>query len=503
MEVPLVTAISVAFVVVVATAAWMWVLNRRRQHSLFARLGIPGPAPDLFSGNWVQLKKDPLEVMEHWIEKHGKMFGYYVGEIPYVAITDLEMIKQCFVKEDNVVCNRPSLIVSIEPFGSSLVGLSGDEWKRVRTVLNPIFTSVKLKAVTEIIRRCADEMLEILDDYAERGCIVDMTKVSKGLSLDVITKSAFAWQVDCQRNPSDPLLLAVQRIFNDSDNFLILSAVRFPALRKAMERIFLYSSYFKMITHISDKILKVLELRQSGQSPRANDMLQLMLDAQTGSEDANVDFKKRAKAIEDRHLLANCFIFLAAGFDTTASSLSFVMHLLAKYPEEQELVFDEIQKTFPGDAELTYDGLQQLKYLDMVICETLRMYPPVVMFTSRRCKEDTMVMGQLFPAGVNVIVPVWHIHHDPELWPDPQRFDPKRFDGEKSRNSAAYLPFGIGPRMCIGKRFALLELKLAICKIVRKYKVFPCEQTQDPLKFSVPTVVLHPKSPICVKLQQR
>ncbi|KAG0417115.1 hypothetical protein HPB47_005874 [Ixodes persulcatus] len=124
MEVPLVTAIWAAFVVIVATAAWMWVLNRRRQHSLFARLGIPGPAPDLFSGNWAQLKKDPLEVMEHWIEKHGKMFGYYMGEIPYVAITDLEMIKQCFVKEDNVVCNRPSLIVSIEPFGSSLVGLS-------------------------------------------------------------------------------------------------------------------------------------------------------------------------------------------------------------------------------------------------------------------------------------------------------------------------------------------------------------------------------------------
>ncbi|CAN8019282.1 unnamed protein product [Ixodes persulcatus] len=256
---------------------------------------------------------------------------------------------------------------------------------------------------------------------------------------------------------------------------------------------------------VSDNVRHVIELRRKGQSPRTTDMLQLMLDAQAGIEDNTKNTGEGKKLMEDRHLLANCFIFLAAGFETTATSLAFIIHVLAKYPEEQDRILDELNKTFPEkDQELTYDGVQQLKRLDMVISESMRLYPPVILFISRACREDTTIMGQFFPAGVNIIVPTWHIHHDPDLWPEPFNFDPERFaEGLNATHSAAYLPFGLGPRVCIGKRFALLEIKMALCKMIRKYRIRQCEETQDPLKMVVPSVIINPEKGIHVKFEHR
>ncbi|CAN8019058.1 unnamed protein product [Ixodes persulcatus] len=502
MESSLLTTLVWATLVVAATAVLLWVLNRRHQHSLFRRYGIPGPKPDFFSGNWMQLKKNRLEVMESWIKTYGKVFGYYVGEVPYMVVTDLNIIKQCLVKEANIAFDRPDLVVNVEPFTSCLIGLGGEEWKRIRATLNPIFTSAKMKMVTQIIQNCADEMLEVLADLVQKGEIVDMATVTRGFSMDVITKSALAWQVDCQKNPTDPLLMGVQKVFEDVDNAVIVNAIRFPILRKILEWLYPYASYYKIINKITENVLNVVKLRRSGQSPRTTDMLQLMLDAQTSGEESSIGSGSNATVFEDRHLLSNCFLFLIAGFDTTASSLAFIMHVLAKYPEEQERVFNEISKAFPDGAELTYDGVQHLKRLDMVVCETLRLYPPVVLFVSRHCTRDTTVSGQFFPAGVNVLLPTWHVHHDPDFWPEPLKFDPERFsEGEKVQS--AYFPFGLGPRVCIGKRFALLEVKLATCNIIRRYRVSKCEQTQDPLRFVVPSVVLNPENGIRVRLQKR
>ncbi|KAM7314967.1 putative cytochrome P450 [Ixodes scapularis] len=293
-----------------------------------------------------------------------------------------------------------------------------------------------------------------------------MLQIAQGLSLDVISKCALAWKVNCQTNTTDPLLRAMHSVVDDAENTLIQYAIALPILRKIAEWIYPYASYYKITTKILDNVREVIEYRRSGQGSRTTDMLQLMLDAQAGKEAKATTSSKGDMLIEDRHLLSNSFLFLAAGFDTTALTLAFGAFLLAKYPEEQERVFNEIVSVFSEpDTELTYDGIQKLKRLDMLIAETMRLYPPVVLFVSRCCRQDTTIMGQFIPAGVNVLVPTWHVHHDPNLWPDPYRFDPERFaDGRNTHHPAAYLPFGLGPRGCIGKRFALLEIKMAMYK---------------------------------------
>lgn len=505
MDIPLWTTVT-SLILVVATGIFLSLLHRRRQHGFFRKYGIPGPEPDLLSGNYMQLKKDRIEVMEGWIKRYGKVFGFYLGERPYMVVTDLDIIKECFLKETNNFYNRPNIFLDFEPFRSSLIALSGFEWKKVRSALNPSFSASKMKMMTHIMSQCVEEMLEVLREHAERGEAVNMLDVSQGLTLDVIAKCALAWQVECQRNVTDPMLRAVRKVLLDLESVLVDGLVCFPPLRQAIEWLYPYSSYHDVTKQITDNLSKVIDLRRKKQGPRPTDMLQLMLNAQEDHQNAtSAHLGENTFFIRDRHLMANSFIFLVAGFETTATALAFVMHTLAKYPDEQDRVFRELTEVFPEKSQtLTYDGVQQLKRLDMVIREVLRLYPPVVLFVGRVCRQDTSVMGQFFPAGANVLVPTWHMHHNPDVWEDPNTFNPERFsEGKSAHHPAAYLPFGMGPRVCIGERFALLELKLVICHVLRRYRVTTSNRTNDPMKIAVTSVVIRPKECIEVKLELR
>ncbi|CAN7940488.1 unnamed protein product, partial [Ixodes hexagonus] len=384
-------------------------------------------------------------------------------------------------------------------------GHAGPEWKKVRSALNPSFSASKMKTMTPIIHRCVDVMLEVLHDHTDKGEMVNMLDVLQGLTLDVITKCALALQVDCQRNAADPMLAAVRKVFGDMDNILFDGLICFPLVRKIIQWIFPYSSYSDVTKQITDNVHKVIQLRRKKQGPRATDMLQLLLNAQEELDGATPGGGPDSSfLITDDHLVANSFGFLAAAFDTTSVTMAFAMHTLAKFPDEQDRIFHELTEVFPEKNQaLTYDGIHRLERLDMVIREVLRLYPPVVLFTSRVCRKDTTVMGQFFPAGVNVLVPPWHIHRSPDVWQDPLKFDPERFSEPMSAHHlAAYSPFGLGPRMCIGKRFALLELKLAICRVLQEYRITEPDRMRDPIKLTVSTVVLKPER-IEVRLERR
>uniref|UniRef100_A0A147BN64 Putative cytochrome n=1 Tax=Ixodes ricinus TaxID=34613 RepID=A0A147BN64_IXORI len=490
-----------------ATCGVIWVLKRRHRHGFFKRLGIPGPEPELLFGNWQQLRKDRINVMEDWIQKYGKTFGYFKGAVPFFIISDVEMIKQCVVKEAQTFYDRPEPSISIEPYIQTLLFLKGDEWKKVRTLMNPSFTSAKMKLMTRIIDACADEMLDVLSDKAKDEAPVDVGKVSCGFSLDVIAKCALAWQVDCQKNPDDPIVLKLRHIFDHAETPVTNTFVAFPFLRNLAEWVYPYTKHAEDTFAIINNLRRVVELRRRDTKHRPIDMLQLLLDAQAGKDPDTVDAEETecddGFVISDDKLLANSFILLIAGFETTATSLGFILHLLSQHPDEQETLHAELVAASPNER-LDYDRLMQLRRLDMVVQECLRLYPPVVLLLSRACRADTTIMGQFFPKGANIMVPVWHIHHDPELWPDPFKFDPERFGPDAPpHHPAAFIPFGLGPRMCLGMRFALLELKTVLCKIIRKYRIVPCGNEKEHLELTVPIAIINPKRAIKVRLHPR
>ncbi|CAN7937283.1 unnamed protein product [Ixodes hexagonus] len=496
-------ALLAAVVVLVTCVAW-WVRDRRRRHRFFKQHGIQGPEPELLWGNRKELKKDAINVMEKWIEQYGKVFGFYESEVPFIAVSDVEIIKQCFIKETNVFRDRAPIPLSVEPLASGLPFLTGDTWKKVRTLLNPTFSALKMKHMTQIMKACTDEMAAVLDDRAKKGEAVDLFRVAQALSLDMITRCALAWQVDAQSNPDEPLLRELSTIFLSVDNFVSRAAFWFPSLNKLIGWLHPLTKLAKTRRDIMANLRKVIQLRRSGGSPKVPDMLQLMLNAQAGKKSSSGPHDEIGMLIEDRLLIANCFIFLVAGFDTTSVSLAYIMHVLAKYPEEQERIIGEMTEASPDNMELGYDEIQKLKRLDMVIKECLRLYPAVLTFASRSCQQDITVMGQFIPAGANLMIPVWHLHHSAEHWVDPLKFDPDRFSEDKAKpHVGTYIPFGLGPRACIGKRFAVLELKVAVCKVLRNFKVLQCEETQDPLQLIVPNATAYPKDGVKLKLERR
>lgn len=497
-----------------ATWLLLWVRGRRKAHGFLRAFGIDGPSTELLWGNWNQLKEDRIAVMEEWITKYGKAFAFYKGTVPYVVISDVDLIQECFIKESAVFYDRPPAALPVKPYTDMLLFLRGPDWKHVRRVLNPSFSAAKMKLMTPIISRCVADFMSIMEQKADKEEAIDVMEVAQGLSLDVIANCALAWQLDSQKKP--PLAQLLRGILYEAETAFTTAFVAFPVLGQCVSWMYGATLHSKRTWEIIDNVRRVVEVRRSfregGGNSRRMDILQLLLDAQNAAKPSPAAPHKaedppaeELSPIDDDTLLANSLLFLIAGFETTASTLSFIIHLLAQHPQEQEKVHEELMRRYPSDEELDYGDLQDLQRLDMFVKEALRLYPPVVLLVSRHCRADTTILGQFFPAGCEILAPVWHVHHDPQLWPDPFCFNPERFAPEvsKDHHPGAYMPFGIGPKSCIGNRFALLELKAALCTLLRKFQVLPCARVKDPMKLVVKTVLAGPATPIQVKLRYR
>nr|XP_053654484.1 cytochrome P450 9e2-like [Cherax quadricarinatus] len=175
--------------------------------------------------------------------------------------------------------------------------------------------------------------------------------------------------------------------------------------------------------------------------------------------------------LTDTRIVAQCVLFLIAGYDTTASTLTFSSFLLAKNPVHQQRLRQEVQHMVQEHGAVTYQGIMEAKFLDACIMETLRLFPPSFV-GERKCTKTFKIPGTnvtLHP-GDYLTIPFWSLHHDPRYWPDPEAFLPDRFLPENKADitNFTHMPFGMGPRNCIAMRFALMEVKVALAKLLLK-----------------------------------
>ncbi|KAH7694215.1 cyp3a90-like protein [Aphelenchoides avenae] len=179
-------------------------------------------------------------------------------------------------------------------------------------------------------------------------------------------------------------------------------------------------------------------------------------------------------------LLAQCFVLLIAGYDSTGNTMHFILYHLAKLPDLQRKAQQEIEDVVGDSEHVTYDHIMNLPYLQQVISETLRMYPSAVLL-SRQCSEPTTISAVPFEKGTLMSVPVYRIHHDPEIYPEPVNFDPDRFSPEQKaqRDPLAFLPFGHGPMNCLGMRLAEIELRITMAVLLRRYNFYPGKESPE------------------------
>ncbi|CAG2253000.1 Cytochrome P450 3A19,Thromboxane-A synthase,Putative cytochrome P450 CYP13A5,Putative cytochrome P450 CYP13A7,Putative cytochrome P450 CYP13A4,Cytochrome P450 72A225 [Mytilus edulis] len=407
----------------------VFAVNRhlKRHYGVFDRLGIPGPKPSLLCGNLAEiLRKGQFQAIMEWRSQYGRVFGYFEGYTPVLSVSDPEIVKQVLVKDFQNFSHRKQFpLAPRKSLGLFLE--NGSQWKRSRSLLTPVFSSGKLKQMYSTMSDRVDHLMDNLENKKEVS--IDMYDLFQCLTLDVIGRCAFGLQTNAQIDSNDPFLINIRTLFSYISKTFILPLV----------------------------------------SNNATDLVHQMLF---------VD-KKGKKPMSEREIVAQSLTFLLAGYETTSAVLAFLTHLLARHPDVQTRLSDEILNKI-GKEEITYDSLSYMPYFNMVFDEVCRLYPTASLIVTRKAARDCVYGNLKIPAGMNVQVDVWGLHHDTELWEDAKKFDPERFSSTNKDKIKpfSFIPFGAGPRSCIGARFAMLETKIAIVRVLQKYRFEQSPETK-------------------------
>uniref|UniRef100_A0A665W4C6 Thromboxane-A synthase n=1 Tax=Echeneis naucrates TaxID=173247 RepID=A0A665W4C6_ECHNA len=476
--------------------------------SVLSQCGIKHPKPIPFFGNIFSFRHGFLNPLSDLIRTHGRVCGYYLGRRPVVVVADPDMLRQVLVKDFSSFPNRMTIRFATKPMTDCLLMLRNERWKRVRSILTPSFSAAKMKEMVPLINAATEALMNNLSVYAESGEAFDIHRCFGCFTMDVIASVAFGTQVDSQNNPDDPFVRMQQKILYF---LLLIYHIFIPNKRRDQMNQFFIKS-----------IQRIIQQREE-QPPeqRRRDFLQLMLDARTSKETVNQQTQPliadqdndcplpqkphsrlpQKKMITEEEIVGQAFVFLLAGYETSSNTLAFTCYLLAIHPGCQCKVQQEVDDFFT--RYVNYTNVQELKYLDMVICEALRLYPPGFRF-ARDIDHDCVVNGQFLPKGATVEIPVGFLHYDAEHWPEPEKFIPERFtpEAKASRHPFVYLPFGAGPRNCVGMRLAQMEIKIALIRLFHKYSTVACSETKVPLKLKSSST-LGPKNGIFVKITRR
>ncbi|XP_008822296.2 cytochrome P450 3A11-like [Nannospalax galili] len=495
----LIPSLSVETWVLLAISLVLLYLFGTSTHGLFKKLGIPGPKPLPLLGTVLNYYKGIWKFDLECYKKYGKIWGLYDGRKPVYVITDPVLIKKVLVKEFySTFTNRRTF--GPAGFMRKAVSIAQDEdWKRIRALLSPAFTSGKLKEMFPIIEQYGTILVKNFRREAETGKPVNTKNMFGAYSMDVITSTAFGVSVDSLNNPQDPFVEKAKKLLRlDFFNPLLFSVVVFPFLTPVYEMLNISLFPKDSLSFIKKFVNSTKENRLDSKQKHRVDFLQLMMNAHNNTKD-----KESHKAMSDLEIIAQSVIFIFAGYETSSSTLSFVMYLLATHPDIQKKLQEEIDAALPNKVLPTYDTVMEMEYLDMVLNETLRLYP-IANRIERACKKDIELDGLFIPKGAIVAAPAFALHRDPKYWPEPEEFRPERFS-KKNKGSIdpyVYLPFGNGPRNCIGMRFALMNMKLAITKVLQNFSFQPCKETQIPIKLRRQGL-LQTEKPIVLKVVPR
>ncbi|XP_069955417.1 cytochrome P450 9e2-like isoform X2 [Cherax quadricarinatus] len=482
-------------------AAWMY---SRWRHSYWSSRGVPTPPFLPFLGHMhkqISLFQFRWDYIDEVYYKNGgsKYCGLYELFRPVLMIGDPDLLKNIFVKDfDHFVDRRRILAEDGSILNEMLSNKTGDEWKTLRAILTPTFTSGKMRSMFPIICSKADDLVYFSLKEAAIKPFIDMNANFGRFTMDTIASCAFG--IECNSFEKEESEFAKRA--GDFFEFSLLKVLIFT----------LFNMYPRVCSALGIKmelspvkffrsvVEETIAARKSGQ--RRGDYLDLLLDARAGHEDisapysltsthsqdatardsptvehhtviketpSSTDKVSLTQLLTDKSIVAQCVLFLIAGYDTTASALAFSSFLLAKYPIHQLHLREEVQQMIEEHGDITYQGILEAKFLDACIMETLRLYPPGT-FGERLCTKTYKLPGTevtLHPGDL-VTIPFWSLHHDPRYWQHPDEFQPDRFLPENKAKITGFthMPFGIGPRNCIAMRFALMEAKVALAKLV-------------------------------------
>ena len=425
-----------------------------------SRRSVPGPPGIPLLGSALELRRDPLATLEQAHRCYGDVVRFSAGppglRIVMYGVFSPEGARQVLTStgqrytKGNLFYQETAAIL-----GDGILTSEGDRWQRQKRFIQPLFTRRRVAGYVEVMAAQTAVLIDRWHAAARRGGTVDAAEDMMHLTLAVIGRVLFGddlTKVTPALQEAFPVVNA--HVWRRAQSPLRLPATwPTPANRRAARA---QRQLYEVVEGIID--------RRRAASASGEDLLSLLLRAR--DPDA-----LGADALDDAEIRDQVLIFLLAGHETTATALTFTLHLLGRHPDVQQRVRIEVEQVFGADDQgPTVERIAALAYTTQVIKEAMRLYPSAYGI-GRRIPEGDLIDGYHLPPGADVLVSPWVTHRDPRVWEQPERFNPDRFtpEKEKQRHRYAYLPFGGGPRACIGQYFSMLEATLATASIIRAF----------------------------------
>ncbi|EDS38449.1 cytochrome P450 71D6 [Culex quinquefasciatus] len=463
--------------------------------SYWSRQNVPYIEPNFPYGNFKDSGRisiaDISAQQYNEMKSRGQFFGMFFFLQPMVMITNLDLIKTILIKDFNYFPDRGVYHnLRDDPLSGHLFSIEGNKWRSLRTRLTPTFTSGKMRMMFPTLKAVGDNFGEFLESAVGGGIEMELKDVVQRFTTDVIGSCAFG--IECNTFvDGNSQIRSVSRLIFDSPK------------HSGKKRLFL-----KLFPEIGNK-LRIKQLNENAteffqklvgdtiayrvkNSTDRNDFISLLIGLMNNG-DLTLD-----------EAAAQSLIFFLAGLETSSSNQTFCLYELALNQGYQQKARECIHEAMEKHGGLTYEAVSDMQYLDQCINETFRLYPAVPVL-ERKTFQNYQIPGTkvIIPKGMKVHIPVYGIQRDEQYYPNPTVFNPDRFypDAVAKRHMCAFLPFGEGPRICIGLRFGMLQSRVGLATVLSRFRIMPCSQTTIPLEYSTKSTVLQAKGGLWLKVE--
>lgn len=409
----------------------------------------PGPAEPVTLG----VNPETLATLQGLRDEYGDVVSMVgpKGRLAYF-VNNPSDVRRILVKRHTKYVKGPGFERVKMLLGNGLIVSDGDVWRRSRTMIQPAFGRQKIHDLTDVMVRCAAKLERRWSDVVANGGSLNITEETSRFALDLILISVFG-------DDARPWIEA-----EDDNPFAFLSNDSTRDLSVVMK-----------VRKLRDLLLELIETRRNRDADQCFDFMSIYVAAKD----------KNGVPFTDKELLDELITLVVAGFETSANTLNWAWYLIATHPKVEQRLLEEATAVLPDASMVTYERAADMTYAQQVLEETLRLYPPVWIFT-RRSQEGDELGDFDVPPGTDIYLSPYVLHRTEHYWSDPDRFDPDRFAAsDRPKKDRPFFPFSLGPRRCVGEYFSFLEMKIHLGLLLRKFRMAVIDQEEPGLELGI------------------
>ncbi|XP_015180416.1 PREDICTED: cytochrome P450 6A1-like [Polistes dominula] len=466
--------------------------------------GVKGPKPIPLFGNVKNLILKQISSARYLIEicnlyKNEPYIGVFYKRTPILILKDPPLIKDVLTTDFSSFPQRGApMAEKVEPLSQHLVLLEAERWRPLRNKLSASFSSGKLKNMFHLIRECSDNLEKYLNKIPENSD-VNVYDITAKFTLDVVGNCIFGIKMNALTDEHSEFRKISREIFKDSLKSLVKFRLR-EAFPTFYNKLALLMHDTRTTSFFVNLVEQTIQHRIKNNIVK-NDFINILKELKENPKKFGIEFE-----LTETLCAAQAYVFFGAGFETSSLTISHALYELAQHHDIQDKLREEIKEEFErNDGTITFESVKTMKYLNAVYQETLRKYP-TGMILYRECTAPSYMFkstGLTVPKYQKIIIPIIALHHNPEIYPNPDVFDPERFLIEDNLiNETTYLPFGRGPRNCIGARLAVIQTKIGLATFLHNHKVDLCKKTDIPYSFGQSMFLFQPKNGVYLKIGQ-